>query len=57
MAGLAALLVVVTAVAIVAGLLVYGARNGTMRETAQDRIDLAFWGIVAELDGLPDAHG
>lgn len=50
MIGFAPALTVAVAAVIVAGLLVWGTRNGTLREADQEHIDRSFWAIVDELE-------
>ena len=50
MIGYAPALTVAVAAAVVAGLLLWGARHGTLREGDQERIDRSFWAIVGELE-------
>lgn len=50
MIGFAPALSVAIAAAIVAGLLLWAARHGTLREDDQEHIDRSFWAIVGQLE-------
>ena len=51
MLGVATALVVSLAMAIVLGLVLWGAHHGTLRVWDQDRVDRTFWAMVADLEG------